>query len=142
MTPTMQTIFGNGKQTGVPGNCIQACVATIFDLPLDAVPNFLIFGSQWEHAFILWLKSKDHEKSRYVAEWLKEDQVNLNGVPEGEYVMASGMAARGLMHACVFQKKDNWFVPVHDPHPDKTFYGDNEIRLITRFFPLEGDQDG
>lgn len=35
MKPVRQTIFGHEE-----GNCAQACVASLLELPLGAVPNF------------------------------------------------------------------------------------------------------
>lgn len=42
MTPTVQT-----KLAPPDGNCMQACVASLFDLPLEDVPNFMTLPSWW-----------------------------------------------------------------------------------------------
>ncbi len=122
MTPVMQTIFGGGEGGKVPGNCSQAAMASVLDLPLDAVPHFLIFRSMWEHAMRMWLTERGLVSRFYVAEWLREDQEKLDNILGGAYIIGSGKGARGYQHATVWQKKDNWFIPIHDPHPDKTFY--------------------
>lgn len=132
----MQTIFGGGENNTVLGNCMQAVIASIFDLPLDAVPHFLTFGDQWHHAFRLWLKSKGMKENLWHTRWIEEEIVDISFIPEGQYVDALGLAARGLNHACVFQKKGKWFVPIHDPHPDGTFYGENKIQLVRWFDPI------
>lgn len=47
MIPVTQTIFadplrGDGHNAdGEPGDCLRACVASILELPLSAVPNFV-----------------------------------------------------------------------------------------------------
>lgn len=132
----MQTIFGVKTKNGerIYGNCKQASVASIFDLPLDCVPHFLAFGDQWDHAFNLWLKSRSVKYNQYLIEWLKDDTVKLDTIPMDQYVLATGLAARGFMHCCIFQRKDDWFIPIHDPHPDGTFFGDNPIKLVQWFF--------
>jgi len=49
MKPVMQTICN--FQTG---NCVQACVASIFELPLDQVPNFMMGGPDHFRAHLNW----------------------------------------------------------------------------------------
>ena len=39
MKPVNQTIFTN-LQTGEIGNCFEACLASLLELPLEAVPRF------------------------------------------------------------------------------------------------------
>lgn len=39
-------------------NCMQACLASIFDLPLNAVPHLPDFGEYWYKAMDLYVKSK------------------------------------------------------------------------------------
>lgn len=40
MTPVFQTII-----SGTNGNCMQAAIASLLDLPLESVPNFKEFGA-------------------------------------------------------------------------------------------------
>lgn len=42
MTPVFQDRFGKGN-----GNCLQAAVASVLDLPLDAIPNFSDAEGDW-----------------------------------------------------------------------------------------------
>ncbi len=47
---------------GAPGNCVQCCVATILNLPLDKVPDFVNeSGSDWVLALLDWLEAKGFE---------------------------------------------------------------------------------
>lgn len=48
-----QTII-SAPEDPIPGNCLQAAVASLFDLPLDEVPHFALFD-QWHQALNLWL---------------------------------------------------------------------------------------
>ena len=56
MKPVMQTISDPGK-----GNCMQAAIATLFDLRLEEVPHFIEHGDKWFDVFWEFLKSKDYE---------------------------------------------------------------------------------
>jgi hypothetical protein len=48
-----QTIVAGHAET-LPGNCVQACIATVFGRPLEEVPHFALFNS-WHQALNLWL---------------------------------------------------------------------------------------
>jgi hypothetical protein len=41
MTPLDQTVFATDDPAGPVGNCLQAAIASLLDLPLDAVPHFV-----------------------------------------------------------------------------------------------------
>lgn len=45
MTPVDQTIL-HDPQTGAIGNCMQAAIASLLDLPLDAVPHFAALSEE------------------------------------------------------------------------------------------------
>lgn len=102
MKPVMQTIFAPPK-----GNCYQACIASLLELPLDGVPNFA-----------------DGPRSRFwdrVDDWLESQGLQvlhineLNGFEIKGYHIISGKSPRGnWRHATVgFQGEI-----VHDPHPE------------------------
>ncbi len=40
MIPVQQLVVGDGKDGRPYGDCTRACVASIFELPIDQVPNF------------------------------------------------------------------------------------------------------
>lgn len=53
MKPVLQTKIGEG------GNCLQACLASLLELPLDAVPDFCSSvpkGEDWFIAVAQWLR--------------------------------------------------------------------------------------
>lgn len=111
MKPVMQTI------TGTSGNCMGACLASILELPIEAVPNFFEAGpddTDWWNALRSWLR-------RYglgiitltfenPAQWM---HLRLAG-----YHIVSGPSPRleGMHHATVWHQGRM----VHDPHPDGT----------------------
>ena len=104
MTPVTQTLFGGGEN-GIPGNCYQAAIASILNLSLDAVPHFVLFEARSLYIFKMWLKDRGLDVSVYGMKWFydEEDPLDINLIPEGEYVLASGMASRGFSHSCVYQ---------------------------------------
>lgn len=69
MKPVEQT-----KLTYPDGNCFAACVATLLELPLEAVPDFK--GDGWYDAWLEWLKLRNltfinshPERHMGVGEW-------------------------------------------------------------------------
>lgn len=41
MIPVVQRIVASGYDDTLPGDCVKACVASILELPYDAVPHFV-----------------------------------------------------------------------------------------------------
>lgn len=56
MIKVYQTIVDRGH-----GNCMQAAIASLFDLPLEAVPNFKEFGSDWWREMMNFVRSQGYE---------------------------------------------------------------------------------
>ena len=115
MTPTTQTRLHITAPDGTviqKGNCFQAAVASLMDLPLEEVPNFIEYGDdEWWKIFcdFVWEKGFEYE-GHYPAE----------GVPQG-YSIGSGISPRAtkdkkITHAviCLDGKM------VFDVHPDRT----------------------
>jgi hypothetical protein len=101
--PVTQTIPYEAGSV-VNGNCLQAAVASIYELPIEAVPHFLQFGEQWGEALQMYVRSTGHEL------------LKLGDEPTGgEVVMAFGRSPRGVGHAVVWQDG----AIVHDPHPSR-----------------------
>lgn len=126
MTPVMQTRFYD--PTLPPdqqrGNCLQAVVASLLDLPLDAVPHFVQIdvdgGPNWWNHLVDWLWRRGHA---------------LYGDPlPGELHMASGPSPRaaGIHHVVIYRDDDL----MHDPHPDGTgLLGVTSRNAIRRYEP-------
>lgn len=123
MTPTKQTKLyqADGHHSG---NCWQACLASILDLPLWMVPDFSeMFG-----------RTSDHYMSRTEA-WL-ERMFNLKitrveGHPIEtlpEFYIASGLSQRFVQHAVIYSQG----MLVHDPH-----WSDMGIVSVERCYYLE-----
>ena len=55
MIPVVQSIVRGEGEPGVPGDCLRACVASIFELPLEDVPHFVADPRTWLPALADWL---------------------------------------------------------------------------------------
>jgi hypothetical protein len=107
MIPVYQTRFAAGpRKNGVNGNCTQATIASIFELPLDEVPDFRSTSNGWQV-----------EKIRQFARTQGYDYRVLPSAsvyPPDGYHTISGVSPRGVRHLVVGYKGKI----VHDPHPD------------------------
>jgi len=117
LKPIDQDIFGNLK-----GNCFQAAVASILELPLEDVPHVMIHDDwdvrlhEWLSQFNLWTVAVD-------AKIAKE----YNHIPAG-YHLISGQSPRGdFWHTVVGYQGEM----VHDPHPSRDGLTEEEV---WRFF--------
>ncbi len=101
MDKVYQTIFQDEKNTG---NCLQACIATLFGLPLEEVPHFATMGDYWFQNLIKW--GLGHGILTMM----------LDGYPPSEiYTIMGGPSPRGnFTHAVVVGPNNE---VVHDPHP-------------------------
>ena len=100
MNPIKQTKFGHH------GNCYAACLASILEIPIEAVPN-VDDGEDWLEHIDEWLQiCHGYTLLSFHAE-------TFYCVPAVHHIMI-GKSSRGLNHAVVgFQGKI-----VHDPHPN------------------------
>lgn len=107
MIPVDQTIpYEEGSV--VLGNCLQACVASIHELPIEAVPHFVQFEAFGE-ALDLWLKGRGFDIRLRVNRG-REVSTTVAGRP----VLAFGKSPRGdFSHSVVFVDGQL----AHDPHP-------------------------
>lgn len=55
MKRVFQTIIDKGK-----GNCMQAALASLFDLELDKVPNFKEYGDNWFQEFFSFIRKQGY----------------------------------------------------------------------------------
>jgi hypothetical protein len=116
VTPVTQTIFfepdrPHEKQRG---NCLSAVVASLLDVPIEAVPNFVQIdvagGPNWW--WLLW---------RYLELMGKRlCTVSPRTPPAGVFYTVGGLSARAtedhpIHHICVY--RDGRIV--HDPHPER-----------------------
>lgn len=116
MIPVDQDKFGMPH-----GNCMAACVASVLELPLAEVPNFVEFGEEW------WAKLVEFLASRSCAVvWCRREahacqQIDLHPiVSAGHFLIVSGPSPRGDFLHCVIEHRG---AIVHDPHPSRAGIG-------------------
>ncbi|CAB9523757.1 expressed unknown protein [Seminavis robusta] len=122
-TKVHQDDFSPGK-----GNALQACVASLFDQPLDEVPNFIELDCGYEQGIQDYLQQN---KSSYTAVKKKPSNDNTDN-DTGKLCILRGKSPRGdFGHVIVARvveggDKETTFTPVHDPHPEGTFLDNSE----------------
>ena len=101
MRPVDQT-----RYTLHDGDCFTACVASILELPIAAVPAFVRWGDAWLDCFDRWLGGLGLSATHHAG----------TNPPPG-YSIAGGPSLRfaGRTHSCVALDG----VVVHDPHPSR-----------------------
>jgi hypothetical protein len=136
MTPVMQEhlILDDDSQRG---DCVRAVIASLLDLPLDAVPHFVQIdadgGPNWWQHITSWLHARG--LALYAV-----DPTNPLFVPRaGEHYLVSGPSPRGYLgpgvcqalHAVIYRDEQL----AHDPYPDGGGVVDIHERWAVRPLP-------
>lgn len=108
MRPVDQTIFVNDPRS-IPGDCLRACVASLWDLPLEAVPHFALYRD-WRTALIGWLDDRGAIMRLVWTDRAGDVSPRWPGQP----LLAFGRSPRGVSHAVVWLDR-----VLHDPHPSR-----------------------
>ena len=107
MIPVDQTIFEFGT-----GDCMRACIASIFELDIETVPNFMQDGNAKFNEYLNnWCESRFLRAIDITTDDLK--------ILQDCYVIACGDSPRaknGERHAVVWLNEQIVF----DPHPHRT----------------------
>jgi hypothetical protein len=131
MIPVTQTkvVVRNSKnEMVVRGNCYAAAIASILEMPIEAVPNvevlFHIEDSLWSVVMqrfinsIGWEMFTDdrfrvfHNKDYGVKSGKRDEWVTYC---KNKYYFISGQSKRGVQHMVIYKNGKM----VHDPHPTK-----------------------
>lgn len=106
MKPVYQTVFDSKN-----GNCMQACVASIFEVPLEVIPNFMGKGVlHYERIFNAWCK----DLSLISFDITPGDTFDFRVVKNHHWIgLVPSVRLEGFDHAVVY-KGDQF---VHDPIP-------------------------
>ena len=113
MKPIYQTIFG-----GEEGNCTQAAIASILEIPLEDVPHFILYDKdEWWRKYEEWAAKFGLQPVgiRDLGDW----------IPRGWHLIIGG-SPRGDFEHCVVGYAGR---PVHDPYPD----GNCELTNVTAY---------
>lgn len=124
MKPVHQTRFGK------EGNCWPACIASLFEVPLEEVDHLACQHPDWLERTDEWLKAR----GLYYVEvpWIQEDGSGapfpITCPPEGTLVIAGCWTKRKLPHVVIarveiLKRNEHGHATafglnlVHDPHP-------------------------
>ena len=130
MKPVDQTLFGTEN-----GNCFQACVASLLEVPIDSLPHFVMMrgeigntgerSADWFDHFDHWMKSR----GLYSVECSLKHESIMACVSEDSFCILTGKSNRGCNHAVVgctgSPVSVEGFLLIHDPHPSREFFGGN-----------------
>lgn len=131
MTPVTQTMFWDPEAPPEKqrGNCLTAVVASLLDLPIEAVPNFVqnhvdTDGDQdWWQCLHTFVREQGHQlyylRPIETPSAPSADQCAFPDPEPGEFYTVSGISPRGggTIHHIVIYRDG---VMVHDPHPDRS----------------------
>lgn len=97
-----QTIFA-GDPRGIPGDCLRTAVASLLELPVEAVPHFALFDApgDWFEVFTMWLRGRGL-------------RIQPLAEPDQE-CLALGRSPRDVEHVVVWGPRGL----LHDPHPSR-----------------------
>lgn len=76
------------------GDCLTACIASIFELPIDEVP-FFVQEDDWYRAYHDWVRTRGLCIERAWISVDDEDPTKLNGYPSDRYWIATVLSPRG-----------------------------------------------
>lgn len=116
MKPVNQTIL-HDPENGLVGNCFQAAVASVLELPLELIPHFVKDhpgeGSEWWIAFLEWLEPQGLYAVNYGTTY-EDGTPLLDGTIRGWHLMG-GESPRDNHHSVVGWNGKMIF----DPHPSR-----------------------
>lgn len=137
MIKVFQTIVDKDR-----GNCMQAVIASIFELPLSDVPNFIELDD-WIRPYKKFFKDRGYDYgiiSNMPKDHIKKALKYDGGVNGYFYASVSSKTFDGVSHAVVI---DSNLTVVHDPNPNGLWLGcvdtDIESVTITKNFYIERD---
>lgn len=109
MTPIHQTIFATDDPARPVGNCLQAAIASLLDLPLDAVPHFVGDDAATDGDLHWWTQWR---------RWCADRGLTVRDAIEpepGELYLAGGPSPRDperRSHVAIYRDDEL----VHDPY--------------------------
>lgn len=130
MIPVFQTKFGDGRKSGKGGNCFQAAIASVLEVPIEEVPDFCnLYGSDWYEQFIKWLNNFGLSSLTIEGKGMPIEDLIASPALEDCIYLASGKSKRGIEHSVVYRGTEL----IHDPYPQGTGITVSNIDLI---FPM------
>jgi len=128
MRPVDQTILA-GDSGPHKGDCFRACVASILELPIEAVPHFMEMSGDWFEHFDDWLR----KQGLFAMEVRLQEPPACFVSSHDVWCILSAMGPHGVMHSVVgrYECRPTTSAPrfylEHDPHPSREFFGGNDV---------------
>lgn len=107
------------------GDCLTACIASIFELPIDEVP-FFVAEDDWHGCYGRWVRDHGYQIGHVHIGVAEDDPTRLTGHPTaGIYWIATVKSPRGKTRCCVCrgekvateQWPDGEYVKYDEPQP-------------------------
>lgn len=120
------------------GNCVAACVASLFGQSIDLVPHFIEFGIAYGDSDDVHAVSSGNNWWAMMLGYLAARgywPVEIDGITDAdtdEFLLVAGMSPRGVLHQVIYRGGQLW----HDPHPSRD--GVLDIREVLAIRPLPG----
>lgn len=139
MKPVMQTI------TGLKGNCLTACIASLFETTIENVANFHKGTPENcpqddpEGVNIYWNNVHQYLNANHFGMIHLDNSDNVLetiGMIEG-YFLVGGKSPRGFMHSVIYTKDGL----AHDPHPEGGGVIPESVSLIYPMFNKSQRED-
>lgn len=109
-----------------PNACLQACIATLLEIPIGKVPNFAdapeVEGSPFP-GFWLSLQTWLSQKGLFLLEMQLPPNMPFMPLPHPVLCIFFGETKRGVKHAIVGRIEGDQFIQVHNPLPEAEFAG-------------------
>lgn len=122
MIPVNQTIVDKGR-----GDCFRAASASLLDLEIIQVPHFILFGTPgWQPVFLSFFRCLGW---RYYGV-VNFSETESNDIPDENTINGFTMASvpsRNFVDVSHSVVIDTSGLVVHDPHPGKSYQGENVI---------------
>jgi len=127
MYPQKQTIF-NDFNKGKYGNCVQACVASLMNLPISQVPHFVMYKNRMMDVMRDFCNLHGYKFSGIVKNPSECDICCFKGV-DGFCIVGGKSPRNKYGHAVIYRNGEPFF----DVHPSNDFTQSiDNLYLITR----------
>lgn len=126
----MQKVYQDIVDKG-DGDCMRACIASLFELTIEQVPHFLRFGDSWFSTMCNFVDLVGHEMwgTGYPHKTKLSESLNFDG-----YVIAAvpSRTYEGVMHDVIVDI--NTGCVAHDPNPNELWLGENVSGIMDSWY--------
>ena len=130
MIKVYQTIIDKGH-----GNCMQAAIASLFELSLDDVPNFIEFGHDWSQIMYEFIKKQGYDfdgtlynYNRYRIINERKNQSTVKGFKNRFHIIKNMKGVNGYFYASVYSPK--YYNSNEDPATTHAVIIDRDYNIV------------